>query len=1759
MKTQIRMAFAAVALLLFVPVMMQARPVSEGDGHQLTALWKKFEEASKADRPQTEAKILSQIKEEAVRRRLPVDFYDAAKAYVNSVQRRDWKKRAELRQQLSDEVKSFDEPIVTYLWMNEFAGASTDERWAFVQSRSEAFEGRHPAFYGLIGGMMGGVLGDFVADDREFVLWHLLTGRSYSDPGKDEVYRALKKKVAGRYPSEAWLEYYQAARISDRDARKHAFEMLSGKYAGKAVSLFPREDLLSMEMDLLEKNGAPAAEYEALYRRLESFERDRKAFKGDEARIAGVCRGAERLMARLKAKELSVQVHGKEVHVLFRNLDKATLTLYRDDKKQQVWQVVNPDRSFYVFDTVKMALPVLGDGEYRLEAVNGKISGSGHYVQYTLSAAHRQDARGRAVYVTDHMSGKPLSKARLVLRKGDSVVASETVSLNGFTVLPKKFQKLLDGNGDIYYTLTAESGSGNALRSSPRLGLRNEPAFDGFYSYTDGVYCDLYKDQGAYNPGDTVRFKAVVYKGDLVEQVAVVPGRSVEVVLYDSERNELERKKFVTNEFGSVSGAFSLPKGLRNGYFRLAVFSDGHILTDEHFRVDEFVLPTFTLSFDRNEKLYFPGDEVTVSGRVTGYSGHSMTGASLAVKVQRFGTVIQEMDLSPEADGSFSITFPAPMSGPYSVDVKVTDATGETRDFGTGLYISERIQVNAVVVNGADGEVVTMDQENRIRPMYVRRSHYGVPSCDIVEGNGVRLSLEVFDSNGSRVPVPVSYRVISETGVTVREGTAVSGADVDVDMAGLPSGLYTVKAEASVRDASGAEIRDEDECRVLVLLPSDTVLDAPVRRVFVSGPSEVAAGDRIRLRMGTADGAEWAVVTLFGKDREILATRKVELAGVRARRGSLITVEMPYQDSYPDAVRLQVFYFKRGEAVTFDREYSRKRTRLSLPLSFDRFVDKAYPGTSYTFSLHSAPGVEALAAVYDKSLDAVAGNWWPVVSLRDFSVPYVSVAAACGRVSGEDMDVEYEEAALLGSTRMMAKSAGVVNDMMVMEAPMAESEDAIPEDRKVVADAGGDVEIRSKFESALTFQPHLRSDVDGNITFSFRTSDKLSTYYVSVFAHDKDMRNALVREEMVVSLPVRVAVVEPQFLYAGDAYEVGVSVSSVAQEPVSGQLYLYVYPSSEYEGVEPLSVQRLDVTVPAGGVESCRFPVKVPSVDTLGLKVVFAASDFSDGIFLPVPVKKPVQTLTEAHSAVLRAGMDREALLKELRGRFVNADGKEASLEEISILDMVRAAIPARTKPSGKDVLSLSEAYYVGLLGERLAHPGGSVSGEGELLERILGCRNGDGGFGWFEGMDSSPVITGVILSRFAKLRDRGFDVPDLTSSVRFIDRQKFLTERPLWCGALSDAQYMFIRSQYAEVPFEVEPVTAAQKKFLSEFRKNAKTYLVPSASVGRGLQGQIMAKARRTRTLELLSASREGVALAQAWGVKLATGSKLQRSLQADVLSLKEYAVEHRDGGWYYPNAVMPWRGLLETEADAHAILCDLLDPYDGSLSDGIRLWLMLQKETQHWDETPAFVDALTAILDGSEAMLGTRVLSLKTTYSKPFEDIAAAGNGFTIERRFFREETVEQVYDNRTSDRNDLVSKMVEIQPGTPLSVGDRIVAEYRIWNGENRSFVKVDAFREAALRPSEQLSGSYGWGRVRPMYGGVVLSFTPQGYRNVKADCTEYYFDTFPEENTVLTETFFVTQAGTFTAPVVTVESLYAPHYRANGGWTGLLQAE
>ena len=250
----------------------------------------------------------------------------------------------------------------------------------------------------------------------------------------------------------------------------------------------------------------------------------------------------------------------------------------------------------------------------------------------------------------------------------------------------------------------------------------------------------------------------------------------------------------------------------------------------------------------------------------------------------------------------------------------------------------------------------------------------------------------------------------------------------------------------------------------------------------------------------------------------------------------------------------------------------------------------------------------------------------------------------------------------------------------------------------------------SRSHCQRAFQPFLRSDGMGEISFSFRTSDKLSTYYVAVYAHDKDVRNAFVREEMVVSVPVKVSVSAPRYLYDGDLIQLAANVSSNAEAPVSGTLYLYVYDSADH-AAKPVSTQRIPLKVPAGGSLAKTFAVRLPKADTVGLKTVFVAREFSDAVFQSVPVLPRVQTLTEAHSAVLLAGMDEKALLRELRSRFVNVPAKQAESSVITVLDMVRDAIPDHVDPEGNDVISLSEAYYTRLLAARLIEADGVQAG----------------------------------------------------------------------------------------------------------------------------------------------------------------------------------------------------------------------------------------------------------------------------------------------------------------------------------------------------------------------------------------------------------------------------------------------------------------
>ena len=1922
-------AIAVIAAFSLPSNMKTSRSTPDSQGHVLTSLWKEADAFRKADMPLKQLAVLERIRDEAAAKRLHKDFYDAATEAFGVAVSRNWKDSERLEKDLERRIDEYDEPIVTFIHRSG-EGYPAD---SILASESRLRTGRNTAFYtffSLPDGAMEDVVISLVKDDFEYCLWKVCSENEAFDP-EGKAFRALRTLCSGRYPLEEYLDYRKSLyRIPYGKSMEECLRF-AGEHRGQAVRLLALGEYVTCLKDSLDRADAASPGYEDLLSLCREYEEERKTYRsGTDRLIATQVKTFENMIGTLKAKALAVEFERDTVRILARNLRSVTLTLKTDERKPVSFFRTTVSASgdkLYAPDTVEVVLPGIDDGDYLVELRSGNVKRESRYSRRSLSIAARKDAEMRnLIYIADSQTGEPLAKADLeCFRSGELRSTAKDFALDGFTPLPDSFRDS-SGGPAANSVVASFRGPDGFLRKSPELWL----TYGEFASSSTGetsAECSIFTDKAAYKPGETLRFKAVLYQARTDGSSVVGQGCPVSVSLKDAEGKEAASADLVTNEYGSVAGDFLLPAGRRNGRYRLEVSftapgDSRPTMRSRTVVVDEFVLPDYVISFEPSDSLFLSGDTVAVRGSVVSFTGHKVAAASATYEVWEYSRTILSGTLALGDDGSFEIRFPSASEGsgrPYSVTVRVADATGETIENSRSVFVQGTLYPSVEILNesGAQARVSSQDWSD------VRT----------VSGPEALVRFSITNPEGKPVALPVSYTLVDPEGRVSASGTGKTGETVTLE---LPSaGAYSLKMDVKAVGRSGRTISASRQTRLLRFDDSASTLDAPFEHVFsLVGPcrnGSLRPGEDIHLKVGAGDGPVWMLVELFGDRKQLLEKRLVFLEGVSGNEGSVADVMFDCRDEYPEGLFLNVFYFRKGRSFSYSKTFVREREMPALPLSFSRFVDRTLPGARYGISLSTDPDAEVVAAVFDKSSETFGANVWNRSFKPVREVASVSVRSGCGFFTGENLPLGYdsmtEDVAIVygkpsGRPLVATKSSVVMNDR-VASAP--DVVDSVVEESSAVFDddASGSATgpVRSDFSTSLAFEPFLRPDSDGNISFDFETSDRLSTFVVQVYAHNKSMRDTLVRKEFVVSLPVRLSVVQPDYLYRGDRLTLHAALNSLSGKPVDGTVTLSLFSSGDYRDSRPFRTYSKKVTVPAGASLPLSFDLKPADGDSLGILLSFAGNGaetgeaFSDCVFVTVPVKEDCQVITESHSAVLLSGADRDALLKQLRESFTGISSYGAEYSETDIRAMLLDALPAKVDPERKDVLSVTEAIYVRKVAASL---GADVSGEctdGELMNMLASCRNADGGFGWFPGMKSSPALTAAVLERYSRLcrlglapdsrseltaggfdsvsggsgltaggsdsAPGGFDPApggfDPAPSVRYLDNTQFLHGRamPFWSGLLSWEQYMHVRSLYPEIGFDVSSETAsgmmAVKENLKEFKTFASRYLTPSARDGRGLQGLILQKARRIATLLNLASSRDGKALASAWGITFGTGAKLRKSLEADVLSLVEYAVSHPSGGWYYPDAVMPQRGLLENELYAHTILCDIFDdesvrkvapsaglPTPSALADGIRLWIMLQKETQDWDTDPAFVDAVGVVLRGGDSVLGTRVVSLTKTYRSEISGIKAAGNGFSIERRFYREipatsatsgpevasgaaspaslaggETAsgpavtdgtstasslasggsvspaslaggETAFGPAVTDGTSTASSLAsggsvspaslasggtascpavtdgtstasslsggdrsdspdgrireEISEGAELAVGDKIIAEYRISSDENRSFVRLSAPREASFRPVDQLSRNYGW------WQGVIrldgsFTITPQGYRNVKSDRTEYYFDVYPEDKTVIREEFFVTQEGTFKAPVVTIESLYAPHYRANDGFRGSVRTK
>lgn len=1763
---------------------------ADGNRRDIDRLWNEYSQKQNNDLPESGLKILEKIRDKARSGRFSYDFYKAEKEYSRVSSSINWKLREQNERQMREELLSYGEPVLFYIEGIDLDLNDATDCIAFLEKWEKKLHGsvNSDVWNAYQFGYQWKTLSRHIGNDYRYVLLSMAL-RNTGGEGSDKFMQLIEKEYPEGYPVTA---LYELRRLNPEKAE--GYDAFVSKYEGKAVSTLAKCKAISLKFNKLEEKNAGSAEYLELREGCRRLVSEKKGFRDEEKYILEDDSTPEDIIKKLEDKTFSATVRGSEIEVKVRNIHNIQVSVYAgeglSERKVEKSKAVpvfsstltNGKNSFYAQDTLKATLPELADGEYLAIFKSDKLKGSTTVTRHSIALSTHRTADGWLLYAADKKSGKPVETAQLTVSTwNDDKLLEKKVDFKGATLLDSEIQKALKGVGGRCQIQCSYVDADGMERSSDKLSIYTAcgdfPEEDASkIQWQANILCD----RSAYRPGETLQFKSVIYKDFRNGKMSTAPkGTKVRASLLDAERNEVSSIELSTGEFGSVESVFTIPSGHRNGEWQLTISTDGkNTLNAKWFTVDEFKLPEFSASFEEDGLKHFLGERIEVRGRVFSYAGNSLSDALIEYTVSGWNGYKAGGKLEIEGDGSFCIPVDTEYGhdSHFSVVLKVTDGAGQTLEFSRWLSVSDDFSLSASLENGARGSFISSEEEEAV-PYHWYRRYHPQGGTAIIGPDKAEIKAILSDSDGKDFKGEISWELFKGKRL-LRKGKCSSGEKFTLDFAGLESGLYKVVFSKSLEyRVAGGQTKNAERTfslELLKLADTDKTLGDEIENVFKA----VHEDGKISFVMGAGKGDIWANVLIYDVDSHILANESVHLDGVPGKEGSLRRLSWTHKDEWSDRVLVFVEYFKDGKYRTWQHEYKReKKDVFSLPLSVTTFTDKCFSGTQYKVRLHIGNDAEALAAIFDKSTEDIRSNVWEAISPYTGAI-YVSSDSDTGcdfeGTTGYwgDIIVGAGRRRLFKSSSVMASEDNLgANDVVYEESAMLDSAPMAPEaveksfkEKYDGSSDAGPAKVRKDFQQTLAFCPVLRSDRNGDVEFSFTTSDKLSTYILSVFAHDKSMRNAVLRREFIVSQPLAITVHEPSLLYGGDRYVFRPGISNNSGKDVEGTLTVFVY-DGEIDS-QAVSVQNCPLELSAGESLGKEFSVFVPDAASmksysrgkamLSVKAVFRGKDregveIGDAVAVKIPVFDGKQVLTESHSVLYISGMDKSALVRSLEKQFVGTTHFGAVMSERSISEMVEDVLASKCgEPQSKNALDLSEVLFA-----RLVKKDSDIE---KNAKELTDCRCPDGGFAWFAGMTSSPVITAVLLERLAILRDRGL-LPEgydwnsiMTDAVKYIDAQMFKERKGyFWFGGLSIGEYIYVRSYFPEIA--VDTKTVKKELGTKEYKSVMESltgYLYPKASKG-NLNGAILEKARRSAAILRLLSS-DSKEFASSLGLK---ERKMKSTLSKAVASLKEYAVEHPSGGVYYPNAVMPFRAMLSSEAYAHSIICGFMSHWSAycggdsraeEIADGVRLWLMVQKENQKWESNFEFINAVNSVLEGSPVLMQTSVISLSKTYEKPFEEIKAAGNGFSISRKFFVEDSGEK-------------SGVRELKVGETLHVGQKVIARYSISSSENRSLVHIRTPYNACLRPVRQLSGSTGyqfssWRINAALNGFSAWWVTPQGYREVHENAVDWWFDVYPEENTAIDDTFYVSQEGVFTAPVCEIESLYAPQYRANDGFGG-----
>lgn len=1393
--------------------------------------------------------------------------------------------------------------------------------------------------------------------------------------------------------------------------------------------------------------------------------------------------------------------------------------------------------------------------------------------------------------VVNATDGQPVPGAKIMLYDRD------------YDVKTGKWKRLVharlttDENGEAYF----KNVDGNVLISTSNDKFT--PAKDIYLSRTryyerkdDKIKHQLFTDRSIYRPGQTVHASAISY---IVKKGldASVPGKSMELnfILRDANGKQVAEQKATTDEYGTASVDFELPKEGQTGLYSISVNG----MVTKYVRVEEYKRPTFEITFPKVNEKYNWGDTVVVKATAKTYSGVPVQGAKVEYQVTRrnqlwwwgagsAGQLVKTDSCVTREDGTFDVEIPleASLSGKDEADMSdfmriarffnfevsaiVTDISGESHEGVMSLPLGTKptiLTVNLPKRIETDSlKTVTFAYRNASGMPISSRLKYRIDKGEWKDAEAnAPVSIKEYASSASSA----SSSLVWKSGVHQLE--AICGTDT----------LKQKFTLFSMKDTHPVEPTTEWYYQTAKTFPRD--------------------GKPVYIQVGSSENGAHIVYS-------IIAGNKLLEKGAWELGDSIVTLPFTYKEEYASGIVLNYSFVKQGKYYTRMMSIARPLPEKKLDIAWKTFRNRLTPGQKeeWTLKITTPDGKPAkaqlMSVLYDKSLDQIAPHSWKM------SLGFSQWLPSCYWTSNlwyykmdllgvyptkyfdqKQLDVDkfdgkyfsyYAYMQAVELSKLERSSGGTVESVRIQKDEVVREEakgiwirsskmtrvgaaapsankvfDVVEEMPQFAGGSGSDaglfldkVQVRENMNETAFFYPALESDNNGNVAIRFTLPESVTTWKFMGLAHDKEMRNGLLVDEAVAQKTVMVQPNMPRFLREGDKSTIVVKLFNTSDKKVSGNTRMQIL---DPETNKVVWQKTQNYSIDAEGSATISFDVQGLKEGVYINKVVAAGNGYSDGEQHYLPVLSNRELVVNTLPITLHQKGEQSFDLSKL---FLNKEGKQAKgAEEAKVTIeytnnpswLMVKALPAISNPDEEDAISLMSAIYANTITnhvqkhlslENLTQESIRLQNQVEKLKKL---QNPDGSFSWWKGMKGSRYMTTSVAEMMVRLNAvagvQKSTAKMLTSAIDYLSWQTAQEVREM-----KKQEEKKQKVSPSEQALHYLYILSMDGRKMKQNLEADKAYLLEKMS-------------KMTGDFSIYGKARAAVVLARNSQQNAAYREKAGEYLQ----SVNEYAVYREEMGRYYDTrkALYSWRNYkIPTQVSVIEAM-QMLKPNDKQTIEELQRWLLMSKRTQVWDTPVNTVDAVYAFMKGNESNWSRKaenaVLKLDGKLLPMPQDSTTLGYVKTERPGKASKLSIDKKSDYTSwgavyAEFKQPISEIGSMESGIKVrrvivpaeseskgnaQVGEKVKVTLIITADRDYDFVQITDKRAACLEPVNQLSG-YQW--------SIGCYVSPRDH------ATNFYFDRLSKGKHIVEMEYYVDRKGDYQSGTCTAECTYSPEF-------------